>query len=120
MVSNHADKLNLEFSDKYVVADDSRPELRRFKGLVGHVKTVNKTGRALVEFNGPKDLGWHDIEIDFLHVVDKPVDKPVEKKAVAKKSKPAEKEPSALEKARKANGKDKEAGTDGEIEGDPK
>jgi hypothetical protein len=108
MVINHADKLNLEFSDKYVAVDDSRPELRRFKGLVGQIVTVNKNGRALVEFNGPKDLGRHDIEIDFLRVVEKPVEEPAAKKPVPKKAKPAEKEPSALEKARKANGKDKE------------
>ena len=107
MILNHADKLKLEFSDKYVAVDDSRPELCRFKGLVGHIKTVNKNGRALVEFNGPKDFGRHDIEIDFLRVVEKPVEEAAAKKPVAKKSKPADKEPSALEKARKANGKDK-------------
>ena len=87
MVSNHVDKLKLEFFDKYVAVDDARPELRRFKGLVGHVKTVNMSGRALVEFDGPKDLGWHDIEIDYLRVVEKPAAEPTAKAAAAKKSK---------------------------------
>ena len=45
-------QLQREYTDKFVVADASRPELTRFRGLTGVVKTVNMSGRALVEFDG--------------------------------------------------------------------
>ena len=113
MVFEHIEKLRREYADKYVVADQNRPELRRFGGLTGQVKTVNMNGRALVQFAGNNNVGWYDIEIDFLKVVDKPppegdenIAKPVVKKSAAAKG--AQKEPSALEKARQADAKKKE------------
>jgi hypothetical protein len=52
------DKLKNEYTDKYVVADLSRPELGRFHGQTGVIKTVNMSGRALVEFDGHNNIGW--------------------------------------------------------------
>ena len=77
-----------QYTDKYVVVDASRPELARFRDMVGQVKTVNMSGRALVEFSDYHlNIGWYDIDPDFLKIVDKPAPK-VEKPA-AKKAKPA-------------------------------
>src|SRR4051794_25596226 len=80
MIFEHIEKLKKQFTDKYVVADQSRPELHRFKGLTGVVKTVNMSGKALVEFDGYNNIGWYDIDPAFLKVVDAPAPKPVESK----------------------------------------
>ena len=87
MVFEHIEKLQREFTDKYVVVRDGRPELDRFHGLTGQVKTINMSGRALVEFDGFNNIGWYDIEVDFLKVVDAPVAKPA-KEAAPKKAAP--------------------------------
>jgi hypothetical protein len=96
-----------QYTDKFVVVDATRPELARFKDVVGHVKTVNMSGRALVEFlDYHLNIGWYDIDPQFLKVVDKPppkVAKPEEKKPAAKAEAkpaaaaktPAEKKPAA-------------------------
>ena len=109
MVFEHIEKLKQEYTDKFVVVDDGRPELRRFSGLTGLVKTVNMNGNALVEFDGLNNVGWYDIEVDFLKVVDKPVpkepaSKPV-KVAAAPKKAPVKQDASALTKARTTDGK---------------
>ncbi len=76
-----------KYTDKYVVVDGQLPELRRFSGLTGIVKTVNMSGRALVEFDGPVDIGWYDIDLTYLTVVDAPVKgKSAAEKSVAEKS----------------------------------
>ena len=73
MVFDHIEQLKRQYTDKYVVVDESRPELARFRGVTGIVKTVNMSGRALVEFDSyHANIGWYDIELDFLHVVPKP------------------------------------------------
>jgi len=78
------EKLKRNYTDKYVVVDGARPELARFRDFVGRVKTVNMSGRALVEFDDYHlNIGWFDIDLDFLKVVDKPA--PKEKKPEAKK-----------------------------------
>ena len=109
MVFEHIEKLKQEYTDKFVVVDDGRPELRRFSGLTGLVKTVNMNGNALVEFEGLNNIGWYDIEVDFLKVVDKPVPKePASKPAkatAAPKKAPVKQEASALTKARTDDGK---------------
>jgi hypothetical protein len=87
MVFDQIESLKQQYTDKYVVVDDSRPELARFRGLAGQIKTVNMSGRALVEFDAYNNIGWYDIELDFLKVVDKPPPKPVEEHA--KPAKPA-------------------------------
>lgn len=98
MFSDSIDKLKHEYTDKYVVVDGERPELARFRGVTGRVKTVNMSGRALVEFmDYHLNIGWYDIDPAFLKVVDKPVPK-VEKPKVEPK---AEAKPAAAGAAAK-------------------
>ena len=108
---DHIEKVKQEYTDKYVKVDANRAELARFQDLVGQVKTVNMSGRALVEFmDYHLNIGWFDIDLDYLKVVEKPAPKPKEekkpaaKKAPAKKPAPtAEKKLSPLEMARAAD-----------------
>src|SRR5207249_979348 len=60
------EKLKQRYTDQYVVVDASQPELARFQGFTGRVKTVNMSGRALVEFDAWNNIGWYDIEVDYL------------------------------------------------------
>ncbi len=95
------EKLRQEYTDKFVVVDATRPELARFSGFTGVVKTVNMSGRALVEFDAWANIGWYDIDPSFLKVVPKPEPKPeAEKKhdAAAKKAAPAAKAETAAAK----------------------
>jgi hypothetical protein len=95
MVFERIESLKREYTDKYVVVDASRPELARFDGQVGLIKTVNMNGRALVEFQDYiANIGWYDIDLDFLKVVAKP-----EASAAAKVEKPAAKKAPPTEKA---------------------
>jgi hypothetical protein len=87
MLPEQVEQLRQQYTDKYVVADSDRPELARFKGVIGQVKTVNMSGRALVQFDADNNRGWYDIAVGDLRVVDKPPPKPVEKKAPAAKPK---------------------------------
>lgn len=72
MSIERAEQLKEKLTDKFVVVDQSIPELRRFANWTGKVKTVNMSCRALVEFDGPVDIGWYDINPDYLIVVDGP------------------------------------------------
>ena len=72
MSIDRAEQLKEKLTDKYVIVDQSIPELRRFANWTGKVKTVNMSCRALVEFDGPVDIGWYDINPDYLIVVDGP------------------------------------------------
>ncbi|OHB81984.1 MAG: hypothetical protein A2W31_08985 [Planctomycetes bacterium RBG_16_64_10] len=73
MTGDQIERTRREYTDQYVVVDARRPELARFDGYVGQVKTVNMNGRALVEFlDYHRNVGWYDIELDYLKVVDKP------------------------------------------------
>lgn len=112
MLRDRIEQLQQEYTDKYVVVDGDRPELARFRGLTGQVKTINMNGRALVRFDAGKNEARYDIELDFLKVVDRPAPAPpAAKPAAAKKAppkKPAanaepakEPKPSPLELARK-------------------
>jgi hypothetical protein len=67
------DSLKRQWTNKYVVVDESRPELKRFAGKVGQVITVNMNGKCLVLF----EEGWgrYDIDPAFLRVVSPPVEK---------------------------------------------
>ncbi|MCA9100996.1 MAG: hypothetical protein KDA63_07605, partial [Planctomycetales bacterium] len=96
------EKLKRDYTDQFVVVDGSRPELQRFRKLTGRVKTVNMSGRALVEFDDVNNIGWYDIDLDFLKVVDAP--KPVEtaKAKAAPAAKPADKAPTAKAPAKTA------------------
>lgn len=73
MTISRAEKLKTAWTDKYVSFRKGIPELRRFDGLVGQVKTVNMNCRVLVEFDTPADISWYDIDPQFLVVVDLPV-----------------------------------------------
>mgnify|MGYP006969358522 CR=1 FL=1 len=74
MVFEQIERLKREYTDRYVVVDESRPELRRFAGRTGTVKTVNMSGRALVQFPGSNNITWYDIDVDFLRIVDAPIE----------------------------------------------
>jgi hypothetical protein len=102
------EKLKQDYTDKYVVVDDGIAELARFAGQVGQVKTVNMSGRALVEFGARSNIGWYDIELDCLKIVPKPepgAEQPAKHAAPPKPAKAAaaaagEKKLSPLEMAR--------------------
>ena len=102
MVFQHIENLQQEYTDKYVVVDDEQPELQRFNGMTGVVRTVNMNGRALVEFDGDNNIGWYDIDIDFLRVIDEPLPETVaeEQPPAAKQEEKEDKAPSELKKAR--------------------
>jgi hypothetical protein len=73
MVAPSVEQLKRQYTDKYVKVDAARPELARFRDVVGQVKTVNMSGRALVEFlDYHLNIGWFDIDLSCLTVVDKP------------------------------------------------
>jgi hypothetical protein len=88
--SETVEALKNQYTDKYVKVDAARPELARFRDVVGQVKTVNMNGRALVEFlDYHLNIGWFDIDLSCLTVVDKPepkaaAEKHAEPKAAAK------------------------------------
>ena len=97
MSIERAEQLKRELTDKWVVVAPNLPELRRFSALTGKVKTVNMNCRALVEFDGPEDISWYDIDPQFLTVVDGP--RP--KAKVEEKAKPAAKKSAAASPATK-------------------
>ena len=88
MSIDRAERLKKELTDKWVVVATATPELKRFANMTGKVRTVNMNGRALVEFDGPVDIGWYDIDPSFLTVVDGPKPK---KAAAHAEAKPAAK-----------------------------
>lgn len=75
MTISEAQRVQQQLTDKYVLVRAGVPELRRFEGLTGTVKTVNMNGRALVQFDGPVDISWYDIDPAYLQVVDQPAPK---------------------------------------------
>lgn len=85
------EKMKRDWTDKYVVVDTQAPELKRFVGLTGTVKTVNMSGRALVQFDGAVDIAWYDIDPSYLSIIDQPLPKKVEAKhePAEKKAAPA-------------------------------
>jgi hypothetical protein len=93
-----AERLKKELTDKWVVVAANAPELKRFANLTGKVKTVNMSCRALVEFDGPVDIGWYDIDTSYLTVVDAPQPK----KPAAHAEKPAAKAATAPAAAKPA------------------
>jgi hypothetical protein len=50
--------LKREWTDQLVEITSERPELARFKGIVGRVVTVNRNHKAVIDF---QDGGWYDI-----------------------------------------------------------
>lgn len=84
-----AEQLKRDLTDKYVIVEKGVPELRRFMGLTGRVKTVNMNGQVLVQFDHPVDIGWYDINPGYLKVVDAPLKKEPAPHAEEKKANPA-------------------------------
>ena len=72
MSIQRAEELKREWTDRYVVVKSNTPELRRFAGLTGCVKTVNMNCRLLVQFDGPADISWYDIDPRYVSVTDPP------------------------------------------------
>jgi hypothetical protein len=68
-VFERAEQLKQEWTDQYVTVIATRPELKRFEGIVGRVVTVNFAGRAIIDF---QDGGWYDIlaSADYLTRLD--------------------------------------------------
>jgi hypothetical protein len=97
MSIERAEQLKREWTDKFVVVNPEVPQLRRFRNLTGTVKTVNMNCRALVQFDGPEDISWYDIDLDHLQVVDAPRKKePAHAKQAPSEDKPqAAKAPAA-------------------------
>ncbi len=94
MVFEEVERLQREYTDKYVMVNAERPELARFADTVGIIKTINYNGRALVEFlDYHLNIGWYDIGLDYLKLVPKPDPnaKKVEKEKPATKASPAAK-----------------------------
>jgi hypothetical protein len=52
------ESLKREWTDQFVEVNPDRPELGRFRGIVGRVVTVNYNNKAVVDF---QDGGWYDI-----------------------------------------------------------
>ncbi|MEZ6126054.1 MAG: hypothetical protein R3C49_23245 [Planctomycetaceae bacterium] len=73
MSIQRAEQLKREWTDQYVRVRRGVPELRRFEGLIGQVRTVNMNCRLLVQFDGPADIGWYDIDPKFMQTVPAPV-----------------------------------------------
>ncbi len=96
MSIERAEKLKEALTDKFVLVDGNVPELRRFQNWTGKVRTVNMNCRALVEFDGPVDVGWYDIDPDYLKVVDAPVKR--EPAPAAKAAAPSASAPTAAAK----------------------
>ena len=90
--------LKQQYTDKYVVVDPGRPELARFEYYVGQVKTVNMSGRALVEFlDYHLNIGWFDIDLSALTVVDKPTEESKAKAEAKRAVAPAAVKPAAAD-----------------------
>lgn len=68
------EKLRQEYTNQYVVVEGDRPEYRRFQGRIGQVKTITTNARALVQFNDSADRAWYDLDLDYLKIVDRPLE----------------------------------------------
>jgi hypothetical protein len=89
MSPEQIERLQREYTDQYVQVTGGRAEHQRFASAIGQVKTINMNGRALVEFaEHHRDIGWYDIDLDFLKVVDKPAASEPAKQPVAAKQPP--------------------------------
>lgn len=89
------ERLKREYTDKWVTVDTGTPELKRFVGLSGRIKTVNMNGRALVQFDNPVDISWYDIDLSYLKVIDAPLPKKAAEKHAEPAAKPAAAKPAA-------------------------
>ena len=67
MLPEEIERLKQQYAGKQVLVDAQRPELARLANVPGRVVTINQSGQALVQFEGP-DRGWHDIDPKFLRL----------------------------------------------------
>jgi hypothetical protein len=87
MLMEEVESAKQKYTDQYVAIASRRPDLMRFAGLVGQVKTVNMSGRALVEWvNYFDNIGWYDIDLRDLMIVPKPAEPEVVKPAATAKT----------------------------------
>jgi hypothetical protein len=56
------------YTGRIVKVEAVRPELAPWANVPGKVITINCSGRALVQFEGP-DQSWYDIEPEYLDIV---------------------------------------------------
>ena len=70
MSIQRAEELKREWTDRHVRIRKGVPELQRFDGLVGQVRTVNMNCRLLIEFDTPADISWYDIDPRFVTLVE--------------------------------------------------
>lgn len=67
---DYIEQLKEQYTDRKVTVVEDRPELKRFAGRVGVIKTINMNGSALVEFKDyVGDQGWHDIPLRHLKLL---------------------------------------------------
>ncbi len=90
MRRERVEQLRQEYAGQRVGIEDEPSELARLAGVHGRVVTINMAGLALVQFDGA-DRSWHDIELDFVKVIDQPEPE----QAKAKTQKPQEKQEAA-------------------------
>ena len=95
MSIQRAEQLKREWTDRYVTVLDGVPELRRFQGLIGQVKTVNMNCRLLIEFDCPADISWYDVDPQFVTVVDPAQQRETETESAAATTASAPATPSA-------------------------
>ena len=70
MTPEQLENLQQQYTGRHVRVALQRPELARMAGKLGTIRSVNRSGRALVQFEGA-DEAWYDIDPDFLSVVEK-------------------------------------------------
>ena len=69
------ERLKREWTGRRVRVRPGFPTLARFAGRTGVVRTVNMSGRPLVEFENTPDVTWYDLELAGLEVVGDDVQK---------------------------------------------
>jgi len=69
MEPTEVERLKREWTGKRVAVASDATTLRRFRGVLGTVVTLNMNGRALVRFDGSADIGWYDIALRELQAV---------------------------------------------------
>ena len=99
MQPQRVEELKQEYTGRDVTVDAGRPELARFEGLLGRVRSINHNGRALVQFEGA-DVSWYDIELDYLKVVEPEPEPTGPETAEPEDESPPEEQLSRLELAR--------------------
>jgi len=63
------EELKRQWTDQFVEINPERPELKRFAGVVGRIVTVNRNGKAIVDF---QDGAWYDItaSTEYLRILE--------------------------------------------------